>query len=215
MREEAASDTRQPGFDKAVNDEAPSPGGTLRKKLKILQAAKEAAPNPGATEAVPAAGAERFVTELDRARTGKTGVAFGLLRCRPGSRDVRIDDENRVGGEAAFAWYLGSLDDDDNFYTVILPNGEYGEWNRFDYADENCFYLYYTSEPRAAEPGKLPKKAVKCLYCSLDEDEVSDSADAAVYIRKVDPNTIEYAAGRPEDFFEPEAQLRIHRLELR
>ncbi|MDO5295591.1 MAG: hypothetical protein Q4F00_02965 [bacterium] len=186
MQEEAASD-QQPGAD---------------------QAKKE-------TEAALAAEAERLAIELDRTCTGKTGVAFGLLRCRRSGKDVRIDDENRADGEAPFIWYLGNLDDEDKFNTVIPPNGGYGVWNKYDYANENCFYLYYTSEPRAAKPGVLPKRAVSCLFCSLDDDEVSDSPDTAIYIRKVDPNTIEYAVGRPEDFAKPEVQRKTHRQELK
>ena len=37
-------------------------------------------------------------------------------------------------------------------------------------------------------------------YCVIDDDEVSDDDDVGIYIRKVDPNTIEYAVGSADDF---------------
>ena len=46
----------------------------------------------------------------------------------------------------------------------------------------------------------MPLSEVSMAYCVIDDDEVSDDDDVGIYIRKVDPNTIEYAVGSADDF---------------
>ena len=151
----------------------------------------------------------------DKVRTGKTGVVFGLLRSRKGGKDVRIVNEDvDASGEASFAWYLGNLDTDNKFHVVISLGVGYGDWARFDYADEEDFELYYTSDAQAPE-GKLPASAVKMVRCRLDANEVDESDEAAIYIRKVAPDVIEYAAGRAEDFASSETKCKVHKQTLR
>lgn len=153
--------------------------------------------------------------ELDRERTGKTGVVFGLLRSRKGGKDVRIVNEDvDETGEASFSWYLGNLDTEDKFHVVIGLGVGYGAWARFDYADEEDFEIYYTSDSQAPED-KLPASAVKMVRCRLDADEVDEAEEAAIYIRKVAPDAIEYATGRAEDFANPEMSNKVHKQMLR
>ena len=51
------------------------------------------------------------------------------------------------------------------------------------------------------------------IHCRIDETDMIDDEDAGVYIRKVSPNEIEYAVGRPEDFIE-EFTGKIYRKKL-
>ena len=146
--------------------------------------------------------------DFDRRRTGKTGVAFGLLRCRKGGKDVKIVNGNVDDqGEVRFPYYLGDAGTQGKCFTVrIGKEVGYGEWSYFTVADEPEFELYYTSEPRALQ-GQMPIAQVKMVRCLFDEAEVSDDDDVGVYIRKTAPNTIEYAVGRAEDFEKGSAEI--------
>lgn len=141
------------------------------------------------------------VTELDKQRTGKTGVAFGLLRCRRGGKDIQIKNENvDANDEMIFPYFLGDAGNAGNTFTVRIGRDvNYGEWTYFTFADDSEFEIYYTSAPRALQ-NNLPVAQVSMAHCIFDDDEVSDDEDVGVYVRKVSPNEIEYAVGRAEDF---------------
>ncbi|MBR0102348.1 MAG: hypothetical protein IJQ01_02480, partial [Selenomonadaceae bacterium] len=135
------------------------------------------------------------VMELDRQRTGKTGVAFGLIRCRRGGKDIQIINRNvDANDEMIFPYFLGDAGNDGNTFTVKIGREVgYGVWTYFTFADEPEFELYYTTEPRALK-GDLAADKVKMVHCLLDD--TSDDEDFGVYVRKVTPNQIEYAVGR-------------------
>ncbi|MBQ6757843.1 MAG: hypothetical protein IJP42_01990, partial [Selenomonadaceae bacterium] len=139
------------------------------------------------------------VMELDRQRTGKTGVAFGLIRCRRGGKDIQIINRNvDANDEMIFPYFLGDAGNDGNTFTVKIGREVgYGVWTYFTFADEPEFELYYTTEPRALK-GDLAADKVKMVHCLLDD--TSDDEDFGVYVRKVTPNQIEYAVGRADDF---------------
>lgn len=146
---------------------------------------------------------QKFNIDLDKQRTGKTGVAFGLLRCRKGGKDVKIINENLSdGGEVIFPYFLGDAGNDGKTFTVrIGRNVGYNEWAYFTVADEPEFELYYTTAPRALQ-GKMTTAQVKMIHCLLDDEDIVDDDKFGVYIRKVSPNQIEYAVGCKEDFEE-------------
>ena len=129
---------------------------------------------------------------FDRLRTGKTGVAFGLLRCRKGGKHVKIINKNvDEHDELLFPYFLGSLNERGCFNVDIDARVDYGEWTYFTYADEDEFELYYTQEPRALK-GHMKAAEVRMVRCMIDADDVSDDDMVGIYIRKRSPNTIEY-----------------------
>lgn len=137
---------------------------------------------------------------LDRQKTGKTGVAFGLLRCRKGGKDVKINNKNDSGDNPVFQYFLGNAGADGKTFTVQIGRDvDYGHWAYFTGADETDFEIYYTTTPLAML-NTLPIDEVSMLHCIIDDDDVSDDDDVGIYIRKVDPNTIEYAVGTEDDF---------------
>ena len=142
---------------------------------------------------------------LDRQRTGKTGVAFGLLRCRRGGKDVKINNKNvaaskNADGDPVFQYFLGNAGTDGKTFTVVVGRDvSYGEWSYFTSADETDFEIYYTTIPRAMQ-GQLPIEEVSMLHCLIDDEDVTDDDAVGIYIRKVDPNTIEFAVGTEKDF---------------
>ena len=155
-----------------------------------------------------------FDFDLDRQRTGKTGVAFGLIRCRKGGKDVKIINENvDNSGEMIFPYYLGDAGNDGRTFTIRIGRQvDYGIWSHFTYADEPEFELYYTMAPRALQ-GKMSTAQVSMIHCRIDEADMIDDEKAGVYIRKVSPNEIEYAVGRPEDFID-EFAGKVYRKKL-
>ena len=152
--------------------------------------------------------------DLDKKRTGKTGVAFGLLRCRKGGKDVKIVNENIDDeGNPTFPYYLGDAGNDGNTFTVRIDKQvKYGEWTYFTVADEPEFELYYTTAPRALK-NDMPVAQVSMVRCLLDEEDTTDDDDYGVYIKKVSPNQIEYAVGCDDDF-KGEFSGKIHKQTL-
>ena len=141
------------------------------------------------------------VFELDKQRTGKTGVAFGLIRCRKGGKDVNIINRNvDKGDEIIFPYFLGDAGADGNTFTVRIDKRVgYNEWKYFTFADEPEFELYYTTVPRALQ-NNMPAAQVAMIHCLIDDADISDDEDAGIYIRKISPNEIEYAVGTDKDF---------------
>lgn len=152
------------------------------------------------------------VLELDKQRTGKTGVAFGLLRCRRGGKDVKIINRNvDEGGEINFPYYLGDAGADGNFFTVKIGRDiGYRIWTYFTVADEPEFELYYTTEPSALQ-GNMPVAKVSKAHCFFDDGEATDDENVGVYVRKSKTNEIEYAVGRAENFVKGDFRGKIYR----
>lgn len=139
---------------------------------------------------------------LDKRLTGKTGVAFGLLRSRKGGRDVKIINDNvDDSGEALFPYFLGDIDAEGHFCVRIGQGVPYRRWAEFCYADEEFFEIYYTEESRALD-GQMSEKDVKFVRCRIAEEDVSDDDDRMIFLRKVAPDAVEYAVGTEAEFRE-------------
>ncbi len=149
--------------------------------------------------------------------TGKTGVAFGLIQCRAGGTIERIE---KIGAEdeIPFQYYIGwrskkkfVLFKDEHKITKELGKPDYNVWYRFIEADAKVFDLYYTTLPECVD-GELmveDNAAVKRLRCQIDEvDE-----DKYVYIRAIDPHTIEYVVAK-DDSIDESMSENIVRKEL-
>ena len=152
--------------------------------------------------------------DFDRLRTGKTGVAFGLLRTRIGGRDVKIIDEDAAGSEIPFRYFLGNIDRENRFYVRIGMKIPYGQWVLFAYADDPEFELYYTREPKSLQ-GEFTESDVERVRCRFDAAECSDEDGVGVYIRKVKPDTVEYAVGRECDFSSKDFQGKKYTKQLK
>lgn len=140
--------------------------------------------------------------QLDKQLTGKTGVAFGLLRSRKGGRDVKIINDNvDDSGEALFPYFLGDIDVDGNFCVRVGQGVPYHSWAEFCYADEEFFEIHYTEESRALD-GQMSEKDVKFVRCRIAEEDVSDDDDRMIFLRKVAPDAVEYAVGTEAEFKE-------------
>ena len=135
--------------------------------------------------------------------TGKTGVAFGLIQCRAGGSIERITNIG-IDDEIPFQYFIGwrskkkfVLFKDDAKLTKYRGKPDYNEWYKFIEADDSVFDLYYTTLPECVS-GELVvdgNAAVKRLRCEID---VVDD-DAFVYIRAIDPHTLEYVVAKDDN----------------
>ena len=135
--------------------------------------------------------------------TGKTGVAFGLIQCRAGGSIERITNIG-IDDEIPFQYFIGWRSKkkfvpfrDDTKLITYIGKPDYNTWYKFIEADDSVFDLYYTTLPECVS-GELVvdgNAAVKRLRCDVDVvDEV-----ASVYIRAIDPHTLEYVVARNDD----------------
>lgn len=135
--------------------------------------------------------------------TGKTGVAFGLIQCRAGGTIERISNIG-IEDEIPFQYFIGwrsrkkfVLFKDDSKLTKYRGKPDYNEWYKFIEADDSVFDLCYTTLPECVS-GELMvdgNAAVKRLRCEID---IVDE-NAFVYIRAIDPHTIEYVVSKDGD----------------
>ena len=143
------------------------------------------------------------VNKNDFARpTGKTGVAFGLLRCRDGSaiRVVDISPEGKDKKQVPFQFYVGRARMG-KFKIVLDKSTKLGKWCKFIGAKLGVFDLLYTDESLAAT-NDAPASIAKRLTIHIDAD-----AEADVYVKAVESNKICYAVSKGEPSVEVEGKL--------
>lgn len=132
------------------------------------------------------------VDRKDFARpTGKTGVAFGLLRCREGSavRVVDITPEGKDKKQVPFQFYIGRARMG-KFTIVIDKATRLGKWYKFIGAKLGAVDLLYTDDSRALTKN-APVSIAKRLTLRFDAD-----AEASVYVKPVESNKICYAVSK-------------------
>lgn len=118
------------------------------------------------------------------APTGKTGVAFGLLKCRD-SGNVKITHVTPNANYASFQFYVGR-NKKRKFKPVIEKNTVLGEWYPFIDAG-NSFDILYSDLPEAVS-GSMDVQKARRVNVTLDEC----NPKLTVFIRAVNATTIEY-----------------------
>jgi len=132
--------------------------------------------------------------------TGKTGVAFGLIKSRKGSKILVID--HNVKEDINFKFYLG-MEKRGRFRVEIDREEEYGRWVEFIDAIEDTFELYYSSQSIVTtNKTAIDDSSIKKMILKIDT--IDDNA--LVYIRLVNPTTFEYVVAH-EDEIENEVYL--------
>ena len=124
--------------------------------------------------------------------TGKTGVAFGLIDCLPGS-NIKVISEKNIKEEIKFKYYVGH-NKKRKFFVDINRDIDYNKWILFTDASCEDFQIYYTTEPQASS-NNMPINEVKKKKCRID---VIDE-NANVYVRVVGPSELEYVVAREEE----------------
>lgn len=122
------------------------------------------------------------------APTGKTGVAFGLLKCRDGG-NVKITHITPTANQTPFQFYVGR-NKKRKFKPVINKNTKFGVWYEFIDAGNN-FDILYSDLPEAVSSTMDVQKA-KRINVTLEKPD----ATAKVFLRAVSSNKIEYSIAK-------------------
>ncbi len=142
------------------------------------------------------------------APTGKTGVAFGLLKCRD-SGNIKITHITPNAEETSFQFYIGR-NKKRKFKTIINKNTKFGVWYEFIDAGNN-FEILYSDLPEAVSD-KMDVQKAKRIIVTLDEH----NADLKVFLRAVKSNVIEYVIAKNlDEISETQKGSEPFRLELK
>lgn len=149
---------------------------------------------------------------LDRVKTGKTGVVFGLLRSRRGGKDIRIINENITDeNEITFPYYLGVEYDNHVFRTVIPKSISYDKWEPFEWADEDRFELHYTSDDRALTDS-IPISETESIICKLKKCDIDENKK--VFIKRIGIDKIQYCVAYPDTFDHNPGEADVYNVKL-
>jgi len=140
--------------------------------------------------------------------TGKTGVAFGLIKSRTGGK-IKVEDRNILDSEIKFKYFIGYCKKE-KFKIVINREIKYNKWEWFIDAGHEDFELYYTDLPEASTM-EMHISKVSRKRCRIEK---SGDKDARVYIRITGPTTIEYVVSTPNNIARENFSSEVKKIEL-
>lgn len=147
---------------------------------------------------------ERPTMDTEYVANAKTGVAYGLVKSRPGARIYVLKNyETDAQEEARFKYYLGT-ERRGAFVCKLSPmmRGEdgntrtaYNVWHQIQGAGVGVARIYYTENP-LADGGleQLPIANIKYWEVKFEKD-----ASKKLYIRAIAPTVIEYVTAVSEE----------------
>lgn len=194
-------------FDKHINEIT----SKLRKTSDTIDEYFKVFPPLGTSEALEIQKKLNMqVEESDEIRpTGKTGVAYGLLMCRKGSRikvvhEIKTDDD-----EIKFKYYLG-YKKKNNFRVFMDRETEYNVWNNYIDAGEEIFEIYYTNLPEATTNSLPIISGVKKIREKINVVR----EDSNIYIRAVSPSEIEFVVALEHEIKNEKYLSEVVRIKL-
>lgn len=128
--------------------------------------------------------------------TGKTGVAIGLVQCRPGSV-IKVISEKKTQEEIKFRLFIGHSDENGYFEADLTRDSKYNEWQAYFDAGEDRFEFYYTTSTSAGRKRGLLVKDSKKSRQQLPKNAVNE--DWLIYLRPVAPNKIQYVVAEDDE----------------
>lgn len=131
--------------------------------------------------------------------TAKTGVAIGLVKCRPGSK-IKVINERKADEEIKFSCFLGDKDEDGYFAALMTSEQQYNVWIPYWDAGDASFEFYYTKSATAGRSKGLRVEnntMVKNCHLRLPQEAVNE--DWTIYLRAVAPATIEYTVAADDE----------------
>jgi hypothetical protein len=146
-------------------------------------------PPLGSEEAKTIQEERHCISEYAVPPTGKTGVAYGLIHCRPGSRIKVIDNSlDKETEEIGFRYFLG-YESNGILKPLLFPDSKYGEWVGLFEAEDKTFEIYYTSLAAAAN-NELKTSTEGVIRKRIN---IKPDSNACIFLRPVSPTQIEYA----------------------
>lgn len=137
--------------------------------------------------------------------TGKTGVAYGLIRSRESGKIKVIKKKSNQ-----FKYFIG-IEKRRKFKLIISRDIERNVWKEFIVADRNEFEIFYTDLPEVVS-GDLTVKNIKKIHCEIDSDLVDENKN--IYIRAVSNTEIEYTVASEEEIGKEDEGRKVYRKEL-
>lgn len=135
--------------------------------------------------------------------TGKTGVAYGLIRSRESGKIKVIKRESNH-----FKFFVG-LERRRKFKLVMGRDTELNTWIEFMPADRKEFEIFYTDLPEA-NSGDLLVKNIKKINCNIEDTD----EDKNIYIRAISNTEIEYTVANEEEIKDSNYSGKIYKKEL-
>ena len=127
--------------------------------------------------------------------TGKTGVAFGLIKCRRFGGDMRVINVSPNDKQVSFQFYVGRSRKR-KFKTYISPNTKLKTWTKFIDAGYD-FEIYYTNNPIVLDGKSDISLATGMIAVEIPECERNEQLN--VYIAPIDSRHIEWRIAADED----------------
>ena len=127
--------------------------------------------------------------------TGKTGVAFGLIKCRRFGGDMRVINVSPNDKQVSFQFYVGRSRKR-KFKTYISPNTKLKTWTKFIDAGYD-FEIYYTNNPIVLDGRSGIGLATGRIGVAIPECERNEQLN--VYLAPIDSRHIEWRIAANED----------------
>lgn len=127
--------------------------------------------------------------------TGKTGVAFGLIKCRRFGGDMRVINVSPNDKQVSFQFYVGRSRKR-KFKTYISPNTKLKTWTKFIDAGYD-FEIYYTNNPMVLDGKSDISLATGMIAVAIPECERNEQLN--VYLAPIDSRHIEWRIAANED----------------
>lgn len=135
--------------------------------------------------------------------TGKTGVAYGLIRSRESGKIKVIKRESNH-----FKFFVG-LERRRKFKLVMGRDTELNTWIEFMTADRKEFEIFYTDLPEA-NSGELLVKNIKKINCNIEDTDEEKN----IYIRAISNTEIEYTVANEEEIKDLNYSGKTYKKEL-
>lgn len=187
-------------FDKYIAVDEQNPDGKVTARTILKFGDEQPMPKfiiypPLGTQEADTLRNERLSTEDTRdpimRPTCKSGVAYGLLKCRDGG-EIRVETITPDGEHVPFQYYIGRRKKG-KFRLVIDRNAKLKTWYKFIDAG-GAFDILYTDRPEAAM-GDAPMTIAKQKHIPIGHPDKT----AAVYIRPIESKVIEYVIAHDEN----------------
>ena len=190
-------------FELTVSDELSSDKGAIPTPIRKILKFGDEQPMPEFVVLPPLGTEEADKIRKDRMNdkkdtrepmmrpTGKTGVAYGLLKCRDGG-EIKVETITPDGERVPFQYYIGRRKKG-KFSLVIDRNAKLKTWYKFIDAG-GAFDILYTDRPEAAT-GDAPMTIAKQKHISIEKPDKT----AFVYIRPAESRVIEYIIAHNEN----------------
>lgn len=136
--------------------------------------------------------------------TGKTGVAYGLIRSRESGK-IKVTKRESNRGK-----YFIGIDIKGKLEVIIKRDVLFNQWIEFFPGERREFEIYYTDIPEATTNG-LSIRESKKIRCKVDERD----EDKNIYVRLINSQTLEYTLSSEEEIKDHDYRGKIYRKELK